>query len=57
VNNVKIVTLRSPLRVINDTHVPVELVIIEKNGKANSAVYKIGTSFPLDSHHSSALLL
>ncbi|CED84268.1 Vacuolar protein sorting-associated protein [Phaffia rhodozyma] len=41
VNNVKWVTFRSPLRVENLTHVPVELIIIEKTGKPSASVYKI----------------
>ena len=44
VKNVKIVTLRSPLRVQNLTHIPVELIVIEKNGKPGTAVFKIGQS-------------
>lgn len=44
VNNVKRVTFRSPLRVENLTHVPVELIIIEKTGKPSASVYKIGLS-------------
>jgi vacuolar protein sorting-associated protein 13A/C len=49
VKNVKVVTFRSPLRVENLTHVPVELIIIEKTGKPSPTVYKIapGEDFPL----------
>lgn len=49
IKNVKVVTFRSPLRVVNHTHIPVELIIIEKTGKPSPTVYKIapGEDFPL----------
>jgi vacuolar protein sorting-associated protein 13A/C len=41
-DNVKIVTLRSTFNVENSTLVPVELAIVDANGKRASEIYKIG---------------
>jgi vacuolar protein sorting-associated protein 13A/C len=41
-DNVKIVTLRSTFSVENATLVPVELAIVDANGKRASEIYKIG---------------
>lgn len=41
VNNVKVVTLRSTLKIENLTMVPSEMVMVESDGKKTGAVYKI----------------
>lgn len=48
-DNVKIVTFRSSFKVENLTHLPMELVMIDENGKAASPVNHIppGDDFPL----------
>ncbi len=40
-DNVKIVTLRSSMKIENQTHLPMEMVLIDASGKASSEVYKI----------------
>jgi vacuolar protein sorting-associated protein 13A/C len=40
-DNVKIVTLRSSMKIENKTHLPMELVLIDASGKSSSHVYKI----------------
>lgn len=40
-DNVKIVTFRSSFKVENSTHLPMEMVIVDAEGKAIHEVYKI----------------
>lgn len=46
-DNVKVVTLRSTYKVQNNTQLPLELIVIDGNGKPVSSVYKMGTMFEL----------
>lgn len=54
VNNVKVVTIRSTLKVQNLTLVPSEMVIVDANGKKASAVFKLGESRHCTAHCSKA---
>jgi vacuolar protein sorting-associated protein 13A/C len=41
-NNIKIITFRSTVNIENQTHLPVEMIVVDAHGKASSGAMKIG---------------
>lgn len=48
-NNIKIITFRSTLNVENQTHLPIEMIVVDAHGKASSGAMKIGKYHPCTS--------
>ena len=44
VNNIKVITFRSTFMVENRTGLPVEVVVVDANGKPTASIFKIGES-------------